>query len=221
MNQRIELVLTAIGRMEEAGRVNEKRLMVETSDPWEVFRRELGPRDFVGLLVEELAAVYGVPFGEVEVYAAQEAGSPATSPRGIGEVVADSIGSDEEARELLEAAREGVRQGESTIDFLHGAARELGLPGRFAVADQARLEGRQWLLDRPGSCGRYGWGLVSRDDSLSFGRNVVILAEEPQERLLAGLTLVEADASDGHVMRECELGAFRERRGEPAVELSA
>lgn len=219
MNRAMSVVLTAIGRMEEAGRVHAPRVTVETSPEWETFRRKLGPADLIGVLVEELAALYGTPWDEVEIYGLEDPDSPAKTLRGVGEIVADSIG-DDEAETLLSNARRDAKAGADTIDFLHDAAELMGLPGRFGVADKVRLRGREWFLDKPGSCGRYGWGAVSRDNDLSFKENVVIEADEPEERLLAGLTLVEADATDGNILHSDEVATFRERRGAPEAELS-
>ncbi len=187
-----ESTLLAVARLEAAG-TRPPRLTEPGHGTWQRFRRNLGPRDFVELLCEDLAAPFPLPF-DLDLWG--------TDPAPLS-ALADL---DDTTVEALIAT--ASRAPEAPVDdWLRERAKALGLSSGGVFSELPKVQPRFDVLELPGSAGRIAARLCSTDETLSLDRQFTIIADTPAERVLAGLCTVALGANRPTVLTTDELKA--------------
>lgn len=192
--------LRAIARYERAGE-RPPRITDPEGERWSLVRRNLGDRELVRLLHDDVAAAFPTAF-DLDAWP----GDPLAAL------------SDAEATSLIEDARlfAATQQNSSDRDpaeiaaFLRTAARGLGLPAGGALADLPRISPRQRALELPGSGGRVAAAMVMAQEGLSLSQHFVFAPASDAERVLLGITALELRASGPLELRSpAELASTR------------
>ena len=177
--------LRSIARLERADGVRAARLTEPDFEKWTRIRRNLGWRDFITLLHDDLAEAFPVPF-DLRRWTAAPLG------------------------DLDDAAAEALVRGAATADdtdphaFLRSAARALGLPGGGAFSELPRTQPHQKVLELPGSGGRIAAWQVLNQGGLAFHDQFVFVADSDEERALIGLAAVETRANPPTILTSAQ-----------------
>lgn len=192
MQPLFESTLLAVARLEAAG-TRPPRLTEPGHATWHRFRRNLGPRDFVELLCEDLAPAFPLPF-DLRRWGTDPA--PLAALRALDDAAVDA---------LIATASAGA---DAPIDdWLRERARALGLPAGGALSELPKVQPRFTVLELPGSAGRIAARLCSTDPTLALDRQFTLVADTPEERVLAGLCTVALGANPPTVLTSAELAA--------------
>jgi len=166
----VAAALWAIAREEHAGR-KPKRLLEAGHATWERFKGRMGPRDLVGLLLEDAAVTLPEPFAFSAILgpdAALDVVPEALLGDWLG--LAPSLPLDMPVREYVDAQ-----------------AQLLGIEGRPAYAELPKLQPHHRVLELPGSAGRLATHIASTQAGVAFHDVFTFAASSWQERVLVGL----------------------------------
>jgi hypothetical protein len=179
--------LRSIARIERAGGVRPPRLTEAGFAHWHRIRRRLEWRDFAALLHEDLAEAFPFPF-DVRRWRADPF------------VELDSA----DAERLIREAAAPDDQDAHT--FLRAAARGLDLPSTGSLSDVPRTQPHQKVLEL--GFGRVAAWQVLSQPGLAFHDQFVFVADSDAERVLVGLSAVEARANAPQVLTSAEARAL-------------
>lgn len=195
-------VLYALAREEHAGR-RPPRITEADHATWRRFRGRLGWHHFLELLLEDAAAVQGVPFDP-------EAMLP--GPAGLEEI------EDEVVERLVEEIA-GLELDADGTEYVAAQARLLGLPDRMARSDLHRVLPHQKILELPGTGGQLCHHLALRD-GIYLQDSATIACGDWRELVLAGLIAVDLGAPHADFARlDPELEATRETARESGFDV--
>ena len=186
----LDATLSSIARLEAAGE-KPARLTDPDHQRWARFRRSLGWRDYIELLHADAAGSFPEPFD-----LSRWAGLPL-------DVTAD-------AAELL-VRRNAQPSAAEPAAYLRAKAEELGLTSRGALSDLPVVQPREMVLELPGSGGRLMAHLALSQGNLDVQRQFTVVAASPAERVLIGLSIVEARANPPTIWLASELEARLEK----------
>jgi hypothetical protein len=193
-SQSLGWTLRAIARLERTGDVRQRRLTETGLAHWRRFSRHPGLRDFIGILHEDLASAFPLPFDFTRW--------PADPLANLDEATAGQL--------VEQAARP---DDSDTLTFLRSAALDLGLPANGAIADLPRLGASEKALEMPGSGGRIAAQQALSQPSISFAEDFTFVAPTFAERLVIGLAAVELRANEPRVLDGAQAAIFlRENR---------
>lgn len=185
MGAPLQAVLQSIARLEAADIPPRPRLTDPDRALWNTFKRKLGPKDFIALLLEDGAHSFPVPF---------DANRWSSDPL-------ESL-DDDDADRLIDTTRAPV--GGDSNHFLRSAAALLGLPTGGRLADLPRVQPHERVLELPGTSGRAAAYLTARHADLAYDA-FTFVALDDADRVLVGLGAVEQRANEPTVWSEAEL----------------
>jgi hypothetical protein len=170
----LDAALSSVARLEAAG---EKPARITDPDHqrWARFRRSLGWRDYVEVLLDDAAGSFPEPFD-------------------LSRWAQRPLNLTSDAAELL-VRRNAQSSADDPATYLRKQAEALGLSSRGALSDLPVVQPRETVLELPGSGGRLMAHLALSQGNLDVQRQFTLVAATPAERLLIGLSIVEARAN--------------------------
>ncbi|MFZ5478746.1 MAG: hypothetical protein ACOZNI_18385, partial [Myxococcota bacterium] len=180
---------------ERAGGVRGPRLTEPGFEKWTRIRRNLGWRDFITLLHDDLAEAFPLPF-DLNRW---------TSPP-LGDL--DDAGAEALVNEC--AADDGA----DAHAFLRAAAKALGLPAGGALSELPRTQPHHKVLELPGAAGRAAAWQVLTQGGIAFHDQFVFVADTDEERALIGLAAVETRANPPTILTTTQVRDHA-KRGQP------
>lgn len=178
--------LRAIARLERAGDVRGARLTEPGLARWSRVARKSGLVELIGLLHEDLAGAFPIPF---------DLSAWAEDPL---------AGLDGAAAEALIRAAVEEPAGQSGAAFLRAACRAMGLPAGGDPGSLPKIQPHQRAVELPGGGGRIGLRQVT-DWGVSLERNLIFVVEGEAERVAVGLAIVECRSNRPAVWTPAEL----------------
>lgn len=186
----VHAALSSIARLEAAGE-KPARLTDPDHQRWARFRRSLGWRDYIELLLDDAAGSFPEPF-DLDRWAIRP------------------LDLTPDAAELL-VRRNAQASTDDPSAYLRVQAESLSLTSRGALSDLPVVQPRETVLELPGSGGRLMTHLALSQGNLDVQRQFTVVAASPAERLLIGLSIVEVRANPPTIWPAHELEARLEK----------
>lgn len=180
----LDATLSSIARLEASG-LKPPRLTDPDHARWARLRRALGWRDYIELLHEDAAGGFPEPF---------DLARWVTLPLPLSETDAELL--------IRRNGRASIREPD---DYLRERAEALGLTSAGALSDLPVVQPREAVLELPGSGGRLMARLAISQGNLDIERQFTLVAADPAERILIGLSIVETRANPPTIWAAAEL----------------